>query len=140
MAKTKTVKIDGLEVKIRKFNPMKGGTLLGTTIAMFSTVIKDIVSALEKDLSEEKQLEVFIGAIQGLFEKNTPEEVMKYLESIVVGEYVIVDGKKVTHFDDFEALSGEDGDGLHLAIMIVAESIKFNFSKFLGKLIPALNS
>jgi len=125
MAKTKTVKIDGLEVKIRKFNPMKGGTLLGTTIAMFSTVIKDIISALEKDLSEEKQLEV---------------EVMKYLESIVVGEYVIVDGKKVTHFDDFEALSGEDGDGLHLAIMIVAESIKFNFSKFLGKLIPALNS
>ena len=138
--KSTEIQIDGLKVKIIKFNPMKGGILLGTTMAMFSTVIKDIITALEKDLSEAEQLEVFIGAIQGLFERNTPKEVMEYIESIVVGEYVIIEGKKVTHLDDLESMAGEDGDGLHLMTSIVAESIKYNFSKFLGKLIPALNS
>lgn len=140
MSKSKKLEIDGLKVKIIKFNPMKGGILLGTTMAMFSTVLKDIVSALEKDLPEAEQMEVFIGAIQGLFERNTPEEVMKYIESIVVGDYIIIEGKKVTHLDDLEAMAGEDGDGLHLMTQLVAESIKFNFSKFLGKLVPALNS
>lgn len=138
--KSKKLKIDGLDVEIIKFNPLLGGTLLMKTTAMFSNVLKDIVSALEQELSEAEQMEIFIGAVQGLFERNTPDEVMSYIQSIVASQYVIVSGKKVAHIDDFESLAGEDGDGLHLATMILAESIKYNFSKFLGKFIPALNS
>ena len=136
MSMTKKVKIEKLNVIITKFDPFKAGVLLGTTVKMFSNALKDIVSALEKDLSEAEQLEVFIGAVSGLFEKNEPEAVMEYIEDIVATGYIVIGDKKVTDLNDFTVLAGEDGDGLHLASLVLIESIKFNFSKFLGKLTP----
>lgn len=138
--KSKKLKIDGVDIEIIKFNPLQGGTLLMKTTAMFSSALKEIVSAIGDDLSESEQMEVFMGALQGLFDRNTPEEVMDYIQSIVATGYVIANKKKVTHIDDFESLAGDDGDGLHLASMVLFESIKYNFSKFLGKFIPALAS
>lgn len=142
--KSKKVKIDGIDIEIIKFNPLEGGKLLMRTTAMFSGALKDITSALGKDLSDEEQMEVFMGAIEGLFEKHSPEDVMDYIQDIVASGRVLVksgkDARKITHFDDLESVAGEDGDGLYLGTMILAESLKYNFSKFLGKFIPALNS
>ena len=135
MKSTKTT-IDGIEVQIIKFNPLKGGTILGTTMKMFAPSIKKITKAAEEKLSDEQQVEILVEAVQDLFAENTPEQVMAYLADLITTGYIIVKDKKITSLDDLEAFVGEDGDALYLMSMIAAESIKYNFSKFLGKLMP----
>ncbi len=129
-------KVAGLDVQIIKFNPLQGGIVLGTTMKMFAPVIKDITKALGSGVDEEQQIEVLVKTIEGLFTRHTPQEVMDYLSSIVAGGYVIVKDKKIAHIDDIEALIGEDEDALYVLLMLTAASIKYNFAKFLAKLMP----
>lgn len=129
--------VDGLDVQIIKFNPLRGGAVLGTVMKMFAPSIKELVQAAGQGLSEEAQVEVLINAVQELFTRQSPKEVMDFLGEIVAGGYVIVEGKKIAHIDDFEALVGEDGDALYTVILIAAESIKYNFAGFLGKLMAS---
>ena len=135
--KTLKTTVEGLEVQIIKFNPLKGGTILGTTLKMFAPSIKEITKAVGAGLSDEEQVEVLVGAVQELFTQQTPEDVMAYISDILTTGHVIVSGKKIGHLDDLESLSGEEGDALYLMSMIAAESIKYNFAKFLGKLMPS---
>lgn len=135
--KSFSTQVDGLEVQIIKFNPMKGGTVLGTAMKMFAPSIKELVQAAGTGLSEEKQVDILVQAVQELFTNQSPKEVMDFLAEVVAGSYVIVNDKKITHLDDFESLVGEDGDALYVIMMIAAESIKYNFAGFLGKLMPS---
>lgn len=128
--------VEGLEVEIIKFNPLKGGTVLGTTLKMFAPAIKEIAGVVEKGLSDEEQIGVLMDAVGDLFTRHEPAEVMAYITDLICTGHVIVSGKKIVHLDDLESLSGEEGDALYLTSMIVAESVKYNFAKFLGKLMP----
>lgn len=135
--KSLKTKIEGLDVEIIKFNPLKGGTILGTTLKMFAPSIKEITKAAGDGLSDEAQIEVLVSAVEELFTRQTPKEVMEYVGEIITTGHVIVSGKKIVDIDDLESLSGDEGDALYLMSMITAESIKYNFSKFLGKLMPS---
>lgn len=132
--KSKKVRIENVDIEIIKFNPFKGGIILGQTTELLAPALKDIVKATQSKLSEAEQMEVIVGAIQGLFTRKTPVEVMEFIKEIVATGYIIANKKKILDLDDFESLVGEDGDALYLSIMVVAESIKYNFGKFLGKL------
>lgn len=132
--KSTKLTIEGLNVEIIKFNPLKGGTILGTTMKMFAPSIKKITKAAEEGLSDEAQVEVLVDAVGELYTSNTPEAVMSYMSELITTGHVNIEGKKISYIDDLESLVGEDGDALYLMAMIVAESIKYNFSKFLGKL------
>lgn len=132
MKSHKTI-IDGIEIEIIKFNPFKGGTLLGTTMKMFAPALKDIIKAAEGKLSDAEQIDVIIGAIQDLFTTNSPDEVMVYIKSVLTEGHVIVGKKKLMDLDDLESMAGEE-DSMYLMLMLTAESIKYNFSGLMGKL------
>ena len=126
--------IGSVEVKIIKFNPLMGGTMLGRTMKLFAPALKDIIKAVEGKLSETEQVEVIIGAIQDLFNTNSPEEVMEYIKAVLTKGHVIVANKKVQDLDDLESLVGEDEDALYFMLMLTAESVKYNFAGLMGKL------
>lgn len=132
-------KVSGIDVEIIKFNPFKGGTMLGRTMKLFAPALKDIVKAVEGDLTEAEQVEVIIGAIQDLFETNSPDDVMKYIQALLLEGHLIVANKKVIDLNDLESLSGDE-DSLYLMMLISAESIKYNFSGLLGKLMKDQDS
>jgi len=127
--KEKTLKIDGLDVRLSKFSPSVGMPLLARLQNMLGGSVIKLATGMSH--SAEEQIDVMADVIDDITERVSPEILQKFINDIITSGYVFINGNKITHIDDLGMF--EDSDPYYLALMITKEQLTFSFGGFLGK-------
>ena len=135
MAASKDLHIDGLNIKLVRFNAGAGTLILAKIQNAFGGALMKM--AQSSNATDEQQLEIIGQSLDALGDRLPPEKMHKLIQEVLCGGNVYINGTQLNSLDQLD-MYHENTDPYYLTIVLFKEMVTFSFGSFIKKLMGGL--